>query len=296
MEDGIAIRKKIFGEGAERIVYQLAKIQRSNQGFYIARNIKLVAKESKFVINDENEKLKFHEVFCKTQSQSGDLANKFNQMLHKHRHLPNFALVKFLDCAVYVMNNDSENRNECWGILVEKMLNPDLYKKWNDNQGTVDGINKEHRVNFLELFESLEVEAPEMPIKKTRVQFCDVIAEEEDSEDEKGELIVNPKQQSSLKNEVVLTYDDFPQAFSHYTYFYSNRKKLVCDLQGVLDKSQNPPVFELTDPVIHYASSKGRKKVFGRTDRGKYGIMDFFKTHKCNAVCLLLGLPSDFKK
>ena len=62
---------------------------------------------------------------------------------------------------------------------------------------------------------------------------------------------------------------DIPQVFSHFTHRYTKRKKMVCDLQGVLNKSASPPVFELTDPVIHYASTRGRKNVYGRTDRKK---------------------------
>jgi hypothetical protein len=65
---------------------------------------------------------------------------------------------------------------------------------------------------------------------------------------------------------------------------------MVCDLQGVLDMTSTPPKFELTDPCIHYASRRGRKMVFGRADRGKKGMHEFFKTHNCNAVCRLLEL------
>jgi len=45
---------------------------------------------------------------------------------------------------------------------------------------------------------------------------------------------------------------DIPQAFSHFTYRYTKRKLLVCDLQGVL--SGTSPLLELTDPVIHFRS------------------------------------------
>ena len=51
-----------------------------------------------------------------------------------------------------------------------------------------------------------------------------------------------------------------------------------------------PPRYELTDPVIHYASRRGRRSVFGRTDRGKGGMHRFFETHRCNALCRLLRL------
>ena len=64
---------------------------------------------------------------------------------------------------------------------------------------------------------------------------------------------------------------------------------MVCDLQGVLETDCSPPVYKLTDPVIHYSSSRGRTNVFGRTDRGKKGINSFFRTHKCSELCRALN-------
>ncbi len=49
--------------------------------------------------------------------------------------------------------------------------------------------------------------------------------------------------------------------------------------------TSTPPLFELTDPVIHYSSGSGRRQVFGRSDRGKKGMQDFFKTHQCSELC-----------
>ena len=45
-------------------------------------------------------------------------------------------------------------------------------------------------------------------------------------------------------------------------------------------------MFRLTDPCIH----SNRRGKFGRTDHGKGGHTNFFKTHKCNAACKLLGI------
>lgn len=77
--------------------------------------------------------------------------------------------------------------------------------------------------------------------------------------------------------------EDIPQVFSCFTYFQTKRKMLVCDLQGILNTDTN--IFELTDPVIHYRSSKNRRNVYGRTDNGEEGIHNFFKTHKCSRLC-----------
>ena len=99
----------------------------------------------------------------------------------------------------------------------------------------------------------------------------------EDSDDEcKEEEIDEP-----------FSIEDIPQAFSHFTYRFTKRKLLVCDLQGVL--STSPPLFELTDPVIHFMSHRKKKNVFGRTDRGYKGKNDFFKTHKCSPLCRMLN-------
>ncbi|CAN0215411.1 unnamed protein product [Laminaria digitata] len=86
----------------------------------------------------------------------------------------------------------------------------------------------------------------------------------------------------------------YVQAFSHFSYRHTYRKKLVCDLQGVLNVTAadegRAGVFELTDPVIHYRSDTGRQQVYGKTDLGSRGINAFFATHQCNDVCRLLGL------
>lgn len=95
------------------------------------------------------------------------------------------------------------------------------------------------------------------------------------------------------------TAECYLQAFSHFSYRYSKRSMLICDLQGVLSadvegrkKDECEGVFELTDPVIHYKSRSGRRHVYGKTDFGKKGMHKFFETHLCNDVCVLLGLAS----
>ena len=96
--------------------------------------------------------------------------------------------------------------------------------------------------------------------------------------------------------------DLVPQAFSHFTFAYSERplsrfvgpdgtrgRCLVCDLQGSFDRRQN--TFLLSDPVIH--SELGRPHLFGATDMGQLGIDAFLRSHKCNDVCRLLKLPEN---
>jgi hypothetical protein len=81
--------------------------------------------------------------------------------------------------------------------------------------------------------------------------------------------------------------DEIPQAFSHFTFRYTKRKLLVCDLQGVLTETPRP-MFEFTDPVIHYRSGTGRSSVFGRTDLGHRDIHAFLHTHTCGELCRTL--------
>lgn len=96
--------------------------------------------------------------------------------------------------------------------------------------------------------------------------------------------------------------EDFLQAFSHFSYYSSARRMLVCDLQGVMSRNTTrgdvtvAGQFQLTDPVIHYRSTSGRKQVYGKTDLGKKGAHRFFSTHDCNDVCRLLGLPPSVSK
>jgi hypothetical protein len=111
--------------------------------------------------------------------------------------------------------------------------------------------------------------------------FIEESGYEEDNDDE---VMLNNQQ-------TIINVADIPQAFSHFTYRLTKRKNLVCDLQGVLttDDVQHKNMFRLTDPVIHHHSSiKGSKNMYGRTDRGKKGMYDFIKTHKCTDLCRML--------
>ena len=94
---------------------------------------------------------------------------------------------------------------------------------------------------------------------------------------------------------VTLNTDDVPQAFSHFSLYYSQRPTsqirgkggvsgncLVCDLQGCYDKRS--ATFTLFDPVIH--SELGEKGLFGATDRGAKGINEFLASQVNNSSIL----------
>jgi hypothetical protein len=70
-----------------------------------------------------------------------------------------------------------------------------------------------------------------------------------------------------------------PQAFSHFTFHCSGGQLMIVDIQGVGD--------DYTDPQILSRDGQG----YGRGNLGQKGMRKFFKTHRCNAVCELLGLP-----
>lgn len=75
------------------------------------------------------------------------------------------------------------------------------------------------------------------------------------------------------------------QAFSHWTYRFTNHELMVVDCQGVYNAKENS--FYLTDPAIHCTSSLLR---FGGSNLGKDGVARFLDTHKCSSCCTALGL------
>uniref|UniRef100_A0A7S4VGU0 Alpha-type protein kinase domain-containing protein n=1 Tax=Ditylum brightwellii TaxID=49249 RepID=A0A7S4VGU0_9STRA len=156
------------------------------------------------------------------------------------------------------------------GVLVGKQLDPKKYKKWNDDCGAVDGQNPfENRAGYDMMHAPLDAFAES----------------DEESEDDSSE---DDCSGDKVEDDEVFTVADIPQAFSHFTYTYTKRKLLVCDLQGVLSTT-TPPLFELTDPVIHFMSRRKMKSIFGRTDRGYKGRNDFFRTHKCSPLCRMIN-------
>jgi len=69
-----------------------------------------------------------------------------------------------------------------------------------------------------------------------------------------------------------------PQAFSHFTWEYSNHTEIVVDIQGVNEY--------YTDPQVHTVTGEG----YGEGNLGIAGVEAFFSAHECNKVCQYLGL------
>lgn len=68
-------------------------------------------------------------------------------------------------------------------------------------------------------------------------KLLDVIAESDEDAEADDEEETEP-----------FSIADIPQAFSHFTYRYTKHKLLVL--------STSPPLFELTDPVIHFMEKR----------------------------------------
>mmetsp|Transcript_13429 Transcript_13429/g.18361 ORF Transcript_13429/g.18361 Transcript_13429/m.18361 type:complete len:707 (+) Transcript_13429:131-2251(+) len=263
---GVALRKNVFAEGAERMVRKFREVDAD--GYFVGP--KMVAKEGRFNKDMNYKDLKhFHEIFCRTQIKAQEFAEKFNDSLSRiHGVNHTTPRICFLDCSVYVMNDVIRGRI---GVLVEKMLDNKKYIKWNSNGGYVHG----------------QEPVPPNPYDLMDLDLLHLSIMEEGSDGE--EEVQEQEEELGCRRQpkIVIRDADIPQAFTCYTFKKTNRKMMVCDLQGVLDKSCTPPLFELTDPVIHYRSLD-RKNVFGRTDRGIKGMQKFIHSHKCSDLCWAL--------
>ncbi|ELP89230.1 elongation factor 2 kinase, putative [Entamoeba invadens IP1] len=82
-------------------------------------------------------------------------------------------------------------------------------------------------------------------------------------------------------------YSTTLQCFSHFSFFVSSKQFVVTDLQGVFSEKEN--AYILTDPSFHHQNISAF--YYTLTNLGSKGIDQFFKSHKCNAACLALGLP-----
>ena len=287
----LAINSAHCGRGAERVAFRCNLADDSSPTSFVFGA--MVAKETSLVERVE-EHIKFHEAFCETQDLAQHLACEFNKRVQAG--LPSYSssttpVITFLPCSVLQLE-DEEWKGGLRGVLVEKMLDTDKFKwcKWNDNAGGVNGA-----------VAPIDVD---MELAKINRGFAELslgaIAEGESDEDEDGSSdeeslpevswrpgVEDPTGEPTLQRKEP---SDYLQAFTHFTYLYTNKKVMVCDLQGVYNTDLTPPTFELSDPAIHYASETGRQMVFGRTDKGKEGIQLFFNTHKCSSICKFLQL------
>mmetsp|Transcript_28739 Transcript_28739/g.71616 ORF Transcript_28739/g.71616 Transcript_28739/m.71616 type:complete len:718 (+) Transcript_28739:144-2297(+) len=264
---GIAFYQHPFAQGVERYVFRCAEINvpteraddwwdKDSATFLKALScpLRLVAKESK---HNENLGQAFQEDMARIQAQAGELAKTFNRLVGG----PAKMQLNFLDVDIYLAYDSAYPKGEAW-VLVEQELEG-KFRKWNNNNGQV----YQH-----------QLEEGSTGLNPT---LLNVICEEE--EEEEG---------GSHEKAISSDLSELPQCFSHFTYEHTGGRSLVCDLQGVWNSADG---FVLTDPVIHHVSSTGSQRhKNGGTDHGAQGVLSFFKTHKCGALCrqLDLRLPS----
>jgi Mg-chelatase subunit ChlD len=280
----LAIKTKTCGEGTERLAFR-CQLSSGKSSFDFELG-DMVAKETNLVERIE-ENVEFHTSFAETQSLASYLADEFNRRLCAlpGYHVETTPRIEFLNCSILVLK-DPDWPGGLRGVLVEKRLDTDRHgwTKWNNNAGGVDG-RAAHAP--LDVDRELAKLMGKMDMGTAGVILeGDSEEEDESSDDDDGDLgFVESEHTNRLKP------SDYLQAFTHFTHRYTNKKVMVCDLQGVFDDKSSPPTFELSDPAIHYASSTGREMVYGRTDKGKTGMDLFHKTHRCSEICrhVLLG-------
>eukprot|EP00049_Salpingoeca_infusionum_P010950 m.189010 g.189010 ORF g.189010 m.189010 type:complete len:444 (-) comp14791_c0_seq2:3545-4876(-) len=76
------------------------------------------------------------------------------------------------------------------------------------------------------------------------------------------------------------------QAFSHWSYIYTGKKKMVLDVQGMYTVEGDQVKLALTDPAI-------ANKVPNAQDQADFGPVAFEKflaDHQCNSICKILKL------
>jgi hypothetical protein len=251
---GIAVKKEYLDEGSERIVHKMTEVDKYNKPV----GEPLVLKINPFVEVLGYDQLIFHEIFGKTQQEASRIATKFNERLAFLKVPLEIPRIKFLACTYYTIRVQDGDYNYENGFLVEKRLDNTKFKKWSDNKGGVHNLPRN---------------------TMAREEILGTI--EEEDEDESVDSCLSDTRKTLMES---ILDDDIPPAFSHYSYVYSRHDRLVCDIQGVLH--HNPPLFELTDPAIH-SEERGQ---FGKTDFGRKGVQEFFKTHDCNPLCKVLGL------
>ena len=289
----VAISKGPFGEGAERFAYRFYEVAADGKTI-VGRP--LVAKESRMVLDTEDgmtesdARKQFVKTFMKTQQIARRLAVKFNDKLMSHPRVhPDTPQIAFLDCYIYELDDKITGKSS---VLVENKLDHNQWHKWNSNNGMVDGVKKGNGTGHNGGNHYKNVGLNELVQSLANLDLNIIQEGSEDDEDEEDSDSSDQGNAYGNKSKVTFTPTQVAQAFSHFSYLHSDRKRLVCDLQGVYDAGTNR--LQFSDPVIHYYNPQRteRRCVHGRTDRGREGIQDFLSTHSCqeqgNNLCQMV--------
>jgi len=281
--EGVAHAQRYHAQGAERLVFHCTEIAFTPGPHRLDTPYKrvgasLVSKQTKHEEYIEGH-LAFLEKHCRCQALAEDLAQKFNTVVRIVGRMRKSALldlsaqvhcVKFVDCHVFGVSAAGSEDGEITWFLVEDELEG-RYLKWNDNRGGVKEPLKE-----------IEAEATQQAEVVDLATARALVAEER-----KQQAMGRVSAADNLTRPV--TADDVPQAFSHYTYYATDGRMLVCDIQGVYNRVDG---FVLSDPVVHEVCGAGKRHKNGATDKGEEGIDMFFSSHVCNPLCARLSLLS----
>ena len=285
----VAMHESTFGEGAERFAFRFFEVGADRKSVI---GKPLVAKESRFIVNGydtEEARKQFVNTFCQTQQLARRIAIEFNAKLDELNCVgESTPRVSILDCSVYIIDDINMGQNS---VLVEEKLDHTKWMKWNSNNGFVAGM--ENAPSFNEE----DIEGAIQRLNDLDIGMIEEEEKDEDEDDDEGSDENYSNAGTKNYNEVKsFSAFDVAQAFSHFSYWATGRKRLICDLQGVFDEDKN--ILFLSDPVIHYYNrgQSDRYMVHGRTDKGRKGIALFFKTHKCHCSELCRLVTNGFKR
>jgi hypothetical protein len=304
----LAMRTIPCGEGVERVAFHCQLAYTTNPRSFVLQP--MVAKETNFQ-ERIGENVRFHKSFLKSKSLAMVLAQEFNKRICA---LPDYheqwtPRLTFLPCSILLVKDPSwPNNGGVRDVLVEKRLNVEKFPwtKWNNNAGQVANGGSATPALLMPLdvdyeLARLETSSGDMELSEILEGDEESDSSDDDEDDDEKSLLADDDD-----DDVSMTQDDthsmgsdnpfdYLQAFTHFTYLYTNKKVMVCDLQGIFNTDLVPPTFELSDPAIHYAS-KQRKEVYGCTDKGRKGMQLFFNTHKCTRICKMMQLSAKNKQ
>lgn len=286
----VALNQRPFGEGKERFAFRFYELYKNRKTI---AGKPLVAKESRFIcekeIDNEAKRKTYVETFCKTQQLAGRIAKEFNEKLDWLNRVDNKTpRVEMLDCCIYEIDDIALGN---LSVLVEERLDEAKWQKWNSNNGYVQGMTNKPNSNLRD--DEKDIEKLESSLQNFQLGgplgfdlgILEECEEDEDSTSGEGDDDLTNVERS---RPILFSPFEVAQAFSHFSYWATGKKRLICDIQGVYDEEKN--MLRLSDPVIHYQNHRKqhRRMVHGKTDRGMKGVAMFFETHTCSKLCGLV--------
>ena len=95
---------------------------------------------------------------------------------------------------------------------------------------------------------------------------------------------------NGLFPDALLSTDEIPGCFSHFTYEYTGKSEIVVDIQGV-ENSKGSLRYIFTDPQMHSVpktDENGTLK-YGKGNFGNFGMQKFQTGHVCGKYCKSIG-------